>query len=369
MITTIDILQAEATANQYIFNFVLMNIVFFLCCIFRNDRKEHTITWLLFLVFCLYAYWGSDYFSFRAEVFSPDFKNFRDPLYYYLKLISFDSYTIFRLFVWGGAMLFYAKSLDNFKIPLNISIFIFAVFYLLTFSFGRISLGACLYFYGLSLLLSVERRNVLNRVIGIIFIVCSYWGHRAMILPIVLTPLIILKPNRIQVAAIIVIGLIAGRSMAPFLSELIAGDIELGTNLAAEEALLGYASVEIEEVMNWKFELTSKLRWYSIYILLAYCVWKCFYSKYRNVVPMNIKRLIVVCLGIFLIAFSLQQIDKLGPSEMGERFLFILGVPLTMILAFLRKENYCSQKTMFLLLFLAFVYAEGFIFGKILSFY
>lgn len=369
--TEIDIttlLQEEATQNQYIFNFVLMNIIFLLCYIFRNDRKSHIITWLLVLVFCLYAYWDTDYFSFREMFYSPNFKDFRDPLYYYLSLISFESYTFFRLLIWGGGLLFYIKSLEKFNVPLNMSAFIFTVFYLLTFSLGRISLGVCIYFLGISLLLNAMYSKTSRFIIGIILVICSYWGHRAMILPILLTPLILLKTNRIRISAIIVIGFIVGRFTAPFIAGLLSGDISIGSGSAAEDALLSYASNENEVVMNWKFKLTSQLRWYSIYVLMAYSVWKCFYSKCRDVIQLGIKKMVVLSLGIFLIAFSLQQFDTIGANEMGERFLLILGIPLTLTLAFLRNDKMCSHKTMLLLLLPALIYAEGFIFGKILSF-
>lgn len=345
-----------------------MNIIFIISYINRSKKNNVKFTWFLLIIFCLFAYWDTDYFSFRDFYLSPDFVNFRDPLYYYLSLFSFNSYTIFRLIIWGGGLLFYIKSLKNFNIPLNISAFVFAIFYLLTFSFGRISLGVCMYFFGISLLLNTRYHKTSQFITGIILVICSYWGHRAMILPIALTPLILLKPNRLQISALIVVGLLIGKYTTPFLAGLLSGDITIGSGSAAEEALLSYASNENEVVMNWKFKLTSELRWYSIYALMVYCVWKCFYSKYRDVVRLGIKKIVVLSFGIFLIAFNLQQFDTIGANEMGERFLFILGIPLTLTLAFLKKENMCSHKTMMLLLLPAFVYAEGFIFGKILSF-
>lgn len=360
--------QSEATQWQYIFNFVLMNFIFLIAYINLYRRENVKFTWILILVFCMFAYWDTDYFSFKKIYLSTDFIDFRDPLYYYLSLITFNSYAFFRFLIWGGGLLFYIKLLKRYDIPLNIAALVFAVFYLLTFSFGRISLGICLYFFGISLILNRRNNNILNFIIGILFVVGSYWGHRAMIIPIILTPLILLKPNRMRLSALIIIGLIVSKYTAPLLSGLLSGDIVIGSSFAAEESLLSYASNENEVVMNWKFRLTSELRWYSIYILMAYCIWKCFYSKYRDVIQIAIKKITILSLGIFLIAFRLQQFDTIGANEMGERFLFILGIPLTLILAFLRKEKMCSHKTMLLLLLPALIYAEGFIFGKILSF-
>lgn len=362
-----DVLKIrEANLEEYIFNFVFMNIVFLFSYLFRNYRKDVTITWVLILLFCLYAYWNTDYFSFRRDFFIT-LADFRDPFYYYLGLVSFESYTLFRLLVWGGALWLYKKSLKRFHISLNFAVFVFAIFYLLTFSVGRISLGIAMYFYGISVLLNPYQNKFSSYFKGVLFIVCSYWGHRAMALPIVLTPIILVKPTKKYVGILVIAGFILGKLSASLLSQLIAGDVLIGSGTAAEKALLAYASNENDLVMNWKFALTSKLRWYSIYFLVGYSVWKSFFSRSETIIPLNIQRLVIVCLTVFLFAFSLLQFDTIGANEMGERFLLILGLPLTGILAFFCKENICSWRTLCFLLLPAFIYAEGFIFGKILS--
>lgn len=360
--------QHDATLGQFVFNFILMNAIFLFTFLFRKNRKNEKLSWLLILLFCLFAYWDTDYFTFR-KTFYTSMEGFRDPLYYFLSRISFNSYLVFRFYIWGGALLLYKKSLERFRIPLNFSVFVFAVFYLMTFSFGRISLGIALYFYGISVLLNPGHNKVSSNIWGIVFILCSYLGHRAMALLILLTPIILFKPNKKRVCYIIILGIIGSIMVDSLLTQLIAGDIQIGSGTSAEDALLAYASNENELVMNWKFALTSKLRWYSIYILVGYSVWKCFFSKQSDRCSINIKKLVAVCLCVFILAFSLLQFDTIGANEMGERFLLVLGLPLTGIMTYLRKENICSYLTVSILLFPALLYAEGFMLGKILSFY
>lgn len=362
--------QLEATENQYLFNFILMNVIFLVSYISRKNNKTAIINWFLILVFCLYAYWDTDYFTFAQTFYSFNkLHGYRDPLYYYLSFFTLGSYTLYRLLIWGGALLLYKKSLERFNVPLNLSAFIFAVFYLLTFSFGRISLGIAIYLYGVSILLNAKSYKVSNYICGVIIVLCSYLGHRAMALPILLTPIILLKLNKKYIAIIIICGFILIRLSGSLLTQLLAGNILIGSGTSAEEALLAYASNENDVTMNWKFALTSKLRWYSIYILVGYSVWKSFYSSCEHVISENIKRLVTFCLVLFIFSYSLLQFDTIGAKEMGERFLFLLGLPLTVVLTYFTNENICSSRTMFLLLSLAFVYAEGFMFGKILSFY
>lgn len=365
-ITTL--LQKEATQNQYIFNFVWMNLVFIVAYFNRNRKTPLFFTWLLILIFVLYAFWDTDYFSFRY-IFHTSLEGFRDPFYYYISLISFNSYTIFRLLIWGTALLLFVKSTKQLNIPTNITAFIFAVFYLLSFSVGRISLGICSYFLGLTLLVNPGRNKMLQTISGILLIAASYWGHRAMMVPIVLTPLILIKPQKWQIVAFMVIGIVVGRFASSFLTGLIAGDIAINSGTAAEEALLDYATNENELVMNWKFALTSKLRWYSIYLLIGYSAWMCFFSRKRMQIAPYIKRITIHSFGIFILAANLLIFDTIGANEIGERLLLILCVPMILVLSYLRKTNICSPKMLIFLLFPAFLYAEGFIFGKILSFY
>lgn len=360
------LMQEEATLNQYIISFVLMNIVFIVGYYNRNKSYPIQITWILTLLFCLYAFWDTDYFSFRHS-FYTSLEGFRDPLYYYLGEVSFGSYTIFRLLIWGTALYLFKKTIDRFKVSSNVAAFIFVIFYLLTFSFGRISLGIAMYFYGVSILLSDDKK-ISDIVWGLLFVAGSYLGHRAMIVPIILTPIMMLRPNKLLVIAILVIGIVVSKLTASFLSDLILGSLVLGSGTDAEEALLSYIANENDVTMNWKFALISNLRWYSIYILTVYCIWICFFSAKKKDIALEIQRLVMLCMVIFIIAFNFQQFDTIGASEIGERILYMLGIPLVITLSYFVKENICSTKMMLLLLLPALIYAEGFIFGKIISF-
>lgn len=365
-ITTL--LQEEATQNQYIFNFVWMNLVFIVAYFNRNRKTPIFFTWMLILIFALYAFWGTDYFSF-AKGFYTSLEEFRDPLYYYISKISFNSYTLFRFIIWGGAIWLYIKAVKRFDLSYNMSAFIFAVFYLMTFSFGRISLGIAIYCFGISILLNPrEQFKIADYILGCVVLACSYWGHRAMILPIALAPLILLKPSKLKTISIIICGVVIGKLTAPILSSLLAGDIIIGSDTEAEEALLNYIANENELTMNWKFRLVTYLQRYGIYMAAIYCVWAVFFSKYKNIVSSKIKRLTTFCIVLFAFSFNLLQFDTIGANEIGERYLLILGLPIILILSYLKKEEICSTKTLTILLIPMFLFAEGFLIGKILSF-
>lgn len=366
-ITTL--LQEEATQNQYIFNFVWMNLVFIVAYFNRNRKTPIFFTWLLILIFVLFAFWDTDYFSFRY-IFHTSLEGFRDPLYYYLSFISFDSYTIFRLLIWGTGLLLFHKTAKRFNLSSNYTAYIFVIFFLLTFSYARVSLGMALYFYGLSHILKPNYQNQFASLVwGLIFIGCSYFGHRSMVIPILLTPLIFIKLTKKNILALVVGGIafssIASTLLTGFADESIPIDPQFA---AVTDAATQYAVKDTVVEYNWKFTLMRNLRNYSFVILLGYIIWKCTFSKDRIFITDSTKQLINVCCGILIIAISFLIIPGMGADIIGYRLLYMLGIPLCIILTYMIDRGFTKPKTAFILLIPALLYAEGFIFGKILSF-
>lgn len=362
--------QAEATRDQYIINFVLMNIVFLFSYICRRKREPVFFTWLLVLVFVLYAFWDTDYFSFRTIFYTTaEIVNFRDPFYYYLSLISFDSYTFFRLLIWGTGLLLFAKIIRRFEIPYNFSIYIFAIFFLLTFSYARVSLGMAMYFYGLSYLLKPSRFHKIGGFIwGLIWIGCSYFGHRSLAALILLTPLAFIKLDKKRFVYIAIIGAAIGVVTAYLIAGLMSGSLSLGDSMgAAGEAADHYTSIEVELELNWKFKLMRLLRFSSFYIALAYIVWKTVFSQSSRYIRPEMKQLATFCLGLLVFAVSFFTTPALGADVIAYRYLYMLGIPLCVIIAYMGSYKICKLRTIQWLLLPAFLYAEGFIFGKILS--
>lgn len=363
------LLQHEATQNQYIFNFVLMNIIFLFSYLFRKNKRVVPLVWVLIAVFLLFAYWDTDYFSFR-QIFYTSLQGFRDPLYYYLSFVSFDSYTIFRLLIWGSALLLFYKTIKRFSLPLNYSAFIFCVFFLLTFSYARVSLGMAMYFYGVSKLLIPSKNNHwLNLAIGIFFIISSYWGHRSMLVPILLTPLLFIELNKKMVTIFVFAGIVFSGLAQMLLSGFASEEIVMDSQVSGfGEAATQYAQIEYVREYNWKFTLIRYLRNYSFIILMAYFIWKTTMTKTKSVTEPYIKRLLSLCCGVLIIALSFMSMPGHGAEVIGYRYLYMLGIPLCIILTHTIKTGVIKPRVAILLLMPAFLYAEGFIFGKILSF-
>lgn len=369
MIDLSTLLQEEATLNQYIISFVLMNIIYIVAYYNRNKRYPVQITWILILVFCLYAFWDTDYFSFRY-IFHTELEDFRDPLYSYIGEISFDSYTIFRLLIWGTAIYLFRRTVDRLNISYNVAAYIFTVFFLLTFSYARVSLGMAMYFYGISFIIRPNQANKFWSIVwGLIFIGCSYFGHRSMLALIALTPLALVQLNRKIFIMIAITGVALSGLASTLLNDIVSGTLSLSNELgAAGEAAEKYANIEIELEYNWKFTLMRNLRFYSFYVAMAYITWKIVFSRDSKLISSDIKRLATISLGILIFAVNFIVLPNWGADTIGYRYLYMLGIPVCLILSYFATHNLSKPRTILLILSIVFLYSEGFIFGKILSF-
>ena len=137
---------------------------------------------------------------------------------------------------------------------------------------------------------------------------------------------------------------------------------------AAGEAADHYANITVEMTYNWKFSLMRNLRFFSIYIACAYIVWKTIYYDSSKYISIYIKKLSTFCIGLLIFSVSFLTVPSWGADIISYRYLYMLGIPLCLIITYLATNGFASYRTIILLLILAFLYSEGFIFGKILSF-
>lgn len=354
--------------SEFWFNFLIMNIIFLLVSRYKFHSQEKKGLWFALLLFCLYAFWNTDYFSF-ARVFYEGLEDFRDPIYQYIAKISFGSYIVFRFWIWGGAILLVRDTAKRFKLNENNFCFVFTVFFLLTFSYARVSLGMALYFWGLSFLLIKDRAFFYRFLKVFVSFIFAYWAHRSMLVIILLTPLAFIKLTKKKIVFLAV--------LLPFIIlsiQIVLGNIIVGTLLSGEnefsQSALGYAQSAIEVSFNWKWELITTLRYWSFYIALIYILYIFFIKNKWKDCASEIRSLLTLTLFIIIIAVTILVIAGnkiLGLWVVGYRYLYMSGIPLCIIMSYLYQKNIFNKRELRLLLLFPFFYAELFILGKILT--
>ncbi|MDE6486458.1 MAG: EpsG family protein [Muribaculaceae bacterium] len=355
--------------SEFWFCFVLMNFVFLIVYLLKDSKTTRQLSWCSVLLFCLYAFWDTDYFSF-ARNFYHGLKDFRDPIYYYISLLSCGSYIIFRLFVWGAALIFVYLTAKRLKLNENLFIYVFTIFFMLTFSYARVSLAMALYFYGASFLV-VNKGNILRRLcIAAGMFALAYISHRSVLVLIALSPLVFFKLTKKRVLLILLTTPFVIMGVKYVLGGIISGALLADNSSEFAKSAQGYASSKIQIAFNWKWELITTLRYYSFYIALGYAIWKFYFRKNNKVCSEAISRYLTLTLFIVLIAITILGIagnQIIGLWVIGYRYLYMAGIPLCLIITYMYQNKFCSYKVMNRLLLLPFLYGEIFMLGKIIT--
>lgn len=196
----------EGTFYQMLFDLFLYTLIY---KISKNNLKfnnNNTVLFCLILVFCIYPFWGGDYFHYYESYI--DYKKCNaytwiDPIYD--RFMDFSpTYGIWRIIVWGTGLIsvFWASKILD--IETNQFIYYFTVFLLLVFSYARVSLGMSILLLGYAFIIQ-SKKNIFKICLGIITIIISMFFHKSLILPILVSFISFVKLNRKLLIVFIII--------------------------------------------------------------------------------------------------------------------------------------------------------------------
>ena len=366
-------IQVEPTQGDFVLVFFLLNLALIVSYICFKTNRNSLLPWLMALVFCLFAKWETDYFTFQQSFTHGINNDYQDPIYYYLQFLSLDSYLAFRTWIWGLSLFFLYKTCIKMQVSPTIVIFVLASSFLMTFSYARATLAMTAFFYGLSILV-YDRKSIINIIIILGLYLFSFFAHRS-ILPIILfTPLALIPFKKkyivLMLLMIIPLQLIATNLMV----HLSLGPADLGSSLSRfQDSAEHYASFNYDaSVYNWKFALVNNLRYVSIYLVYIVVVATFVMSPFSDAVPLQHKKMLMITSMIILLAtiFLLNPSKETGAMYIiGYRYLYITIIPLTVFFAYVIQFNTCKKWIVRLLILLSLAYQEGYVIGKIISFH
>lgn len=303
-----------------------------------KNRNVFVFFVFLFVITCSL---DGDFYHYQQMVknynFLPGASNHGEPIYKYIIGLIDRNYLLFRIIVWGGALMLYKKTLKNLGLNVNHTLFVMFALYILVFSYARASLAMAVYFWGLSICITSKT----NSYIGIAIICCSYCFHHSIIIAIAITPVIFIKINKkILILSLIVI---------PLLFLLLKGTIQQimfdGTILNNEEVqgkLELYSNREISAV-NWKgmiYEFSGYLTFFLPFLL---CI-NTLYLKKNNYIPIYIQILLKITFALILISVMFLFLDIQG-KVFFYRILYMTFIPLSIITYYIYSSGYIKKKT------------------------
>lgn len=191
-------------------------LLFFLIC-YNNYRKNISIlgpykgnciekpVFLLFIIlvfYTLFNFSGGDEDRYRFFV-EYGFMNYgekeHDPietLYVFLAALSSRNFLIWKIYVYGGAILLTFSALWRLKSFNYISLMGFSLFAMGTYGHSRGVLAFAIFLFGYSF---IRPKKKISTIIGFLIIYVSHFAHSSMVLPIVLSFFIFFKFTKTRI--------------------------------------------------------------------------------------------------------------------------------------------------------------------------
>ena len=357
------------TAFHYAFIVLMINVIFITGYYNLNNRLTNYATWFFIAIFCIFAVWNGDYISFGKQFLQMSWDSeYKDYLYPYLSVFAFKSYNIFRFFIWGTATFLVFRLAKEYNVSTNVMAFVFPVVFLLLFSYARASFAMALFFTGLTFII---KRGVVKGLVPALILYCiAFMAHRSMLVLIAFTPLAFIKLTKTKILFLIPVLIILALSMNSIISSVLGADAMQGEGLESfNNTSNTYMNGKSTVVYNWKYGMVTLLQNSSFFIIDMFLIWKIVIK--RVAVPDEIKKLLSFTTFVLLFASFFLFIglfsNQLGLNIVGYRFLFMTGIPLTIMLSYMYFSNRIHLRTLLYVLLCSILYSESYMIGFLIS--
>lgn len=164
----------------------------------RDDKRGIKFLFVLFLMYSLFTFFGGDnarYEYFATEDYLDTSRDFRgiEPLYAFIAGFVGGNFLLWKLVVYGVALLTTYLTLKRLNALNFVSLFAFTLYALVSYGTTRGVLAYSIYLLGITFISSPK---FILKLLGVLFAIVSISAHSSMMLPVFLLPLMFLKLDR-----------------------------------------------------------------------------------------------------------------------------------------------------------------------------
>ena len=167
----------------------LLMIAFLLLLSKKAFREPYTFRpWRRYLViltsfvFCLFSFWGTDWFHYAEMYFSilyvSGFNTSLESVYSLIAAVS-PNYLVFRAIIWGVALYLLCLMSKHVSLRGDLLLAVFCAVWLIDFSYGRVVMAYTMMFLGGSLLMKpIGDKRLVSLMLGIVLLLLSLFFHK-----------------------------------------------------------------------------------------------------------------------------------------------------------------------------------------------
>lgn len=318
----------------------------------HRGKRFKDVTWLFILFFALFAVFycvNDDYFQYREWLNVTNFDLWGKEKFYvytilFCQFLPFDyPYEVFRLIVWGGAVLMAYYTFRKYREMLmpGLTLLFLFVFYANTFCYARASLGMAVYFFGVSIFLLSKKSLI--KLLGIAVALSSYLFHHEMIIGIAILPSVLVPFEKKGATFLSVILLILAIIVISYVN----------SHLGIFDAMFDNddLSSKIEDFNNAEqgtFRLSTLVKYLNFFYPL-YVITKCFWKTKE---PQSIAGMYRIVYTIILITVAFMFVFGLR-SVFVYRVMYISMIPLSLLNSYCYCNGYFKDRQFILMMMLA----------------
>lgn len=324
---------------------------------FDDPMPSQKLMTFIIIIFLLFAFDGGDYYHYCRKVHEGDMEK-NEEIYSYIVELVGRNYLLFRLIIWGGALLIFQKTARRFNLNVPRTTFILFAMFITIFDYARASLAMSIYFLGLSYICVPSKNKVFSYIYAVALIITSTYFHRSMAIAGIMTIMAFLPLNKKTIPLMLMFFAVSGF----FLNSLL--DTFLGAQMFSDDInskIERTAGIDIEWEMS-TFEWIRRYIEYSLFFGPLILLYYKFFYKPEQVISESFVKLYKVALGMVLLALA-TLITDLQSFVLFYRFLYMAMIPVVLLVSYSRQEMIISEK-MFLTIMRVGVFCKLFGFTK-----
>lgn len=332
--------------NIFIYN--IASLLFLIPYIANKNiaNKNNKFTWILLLLLCLYGVYAGDWIHYKDTLLYYEYygETGLEDIYDHIVSITGNNYLLFRLIIWGGALivlhaLFYRLPINRFRV-----LGFYAIWGILFFAYARVSLGLALFFYGFSFFVYPFRRHkTIGRIFGGICLISSFFCHKSIIVLCLLFPFAFISLSRKKIILLFVLGLASVSALnwlVQYIDILIVG-IE-GIEHFKQEA-------RSQPLGQFLVGISNKI---PLFLLFFYLMYKLQWKHRIQMLPLFIQRYFTLVIYIVLLSL-IFYFSNIESKVLYYRTLYMSFIPLAIILS--SAYDFLSKKILVYLTIAAYI--------------
>lgn len=177
---------------------------------YKLNPRSRFIGILLILVFCVYNYIDGDYFHYKTMYIDAihGLQYHMESVYFWIIDNIAKTYTLFRLIVWGGALMLLLATYKRIAEKPDLCLYYFFICFIPWFAYARASLAMAMILFGMSFIIKpLKRGKIISYALGFTVMGCAWFFHGSAIVGIVaaVASLFLMNGKRSTIIMLIVI--------------------------------------------------------------------------------------------------------------------------------------------------------------------